>query len=272
MANKDLTTIPLGSRITGPEISYMEQGGNSRKWTADMMADFDFALARQRILPVADTAAIDAMGVRVQTIGTGGPVVAACVSTNQLTSLRRTNYGNDATAAFSAGFYVDGPALYLGDAASRGGFEATIGCGLQALNAAAQTRFFCGIAPETTPAGLEPSALLNTIGIGCDLADTNLQLMHNNGAGVATKIDLGWPGKTAGEAWVLFLSALPFAQLVNYEVLRLSTGLSVSGIIAAELPVSTVFLGPCLYNNNGAGGGAGVLTPFLGYSARTKGL
>lgn len=272
MANKDLGTLPLGARLTGAESGYMEQLGNSRRMTFDMLADFDYALARQRVLPVANAAAVDAMGVRVQTIGTGGPVIAPCAITNQLTSLRRTNYGNDATAAFSAGFFVSGPSLYLGDVAARGGFEMEIAFGLQALNAAAQTRFFCGLLNETTPAGLEPSALLNMIGLGCDLADTNLFLMHNNGAGVATKIDTTWPGKTAGEAWVLRLSAMPFAQLVDYHLTRLSTGAILTGSIATDLPVGTVFLGPCLYNNNGAGGGAGVLTSFLGYSARAKGL
>lgn len=272
MTDKILTTITAGERLKGPEKFYGIQEGNSRRFTAEYFQKLGDSINRQQIWPVADTAAIDSQGVRVQAIGTSTPVAAACSNASMLESMRRTNYGADATAAFSAGFYPDGPSLWLGDDDNLGGFEVTIAFGLKAFNAAAQTRFFCGLIGETSPDDLEPSALVNMVGIGCDLADNNLFLMHNDGAGAATKIDTGFPGKTALEAWVLHLSCLPFAQLIDYEIVRLTDGDSVSGQIAAGLPVSTVFLGPCLYNNNGAGGGAGVSTPFLGYSARAKGL
>lgn len=272
MTDKTLTGITAGTRLIGPERFYGIQDGKSRRFTAEHFVALGDIINRQSIMPVADTAAIDAIGCRVQTVGTGGPVAVACSNASLLQSLRRTNYGADATAAFSAGFYPDGPSLWLGDVADRGGFEATIGFGLRAFNAANQTRYFCGLIGETSPDDLEPSALVNMIGLGCDLADNNLQLMHNNGAGVASKIDTGWPGKTANEAWVLRLSAEPFAQLVEYEITRLTDGDSLTGSFATDLPVNTVFLGPCIYNNNGAGGGAGVSTPFLGYAARAKGL
>lgn len=272
MANKELPALTAASALTGDERVHVVQSSNSRRTTTRDIANLNSALNLQTVVPVADAAAIDASGVRVQTIGTGGPVVAPCAATNLLSSLRRANYGGDATAAFSAGFFVDGPSLYLGDVAGRGGFDVKFGFGLEVLNAAAQTRYFGGICGEATPAGLEPSAIVNMIGLGCDLADTNLKLMHNNGAGVATEIDLGWPGKTIGEAWVLRLSALPFAQLVEYSVTRLTDGSILAGSFATEMPVATAFLGPCLYNNNGAGGGAGVKTPFLGYSGRARSL
>jgi hypothetical protein len=45
----------------------------------------------------------------------------------------------------------------------------------------------------TTGAALagEPSAVVNQICVGYDSTDTNLHLMHNDGTGVATKVDLG---------------------------------------------------------------------------------
>ena len=272
MPNKELSNITLGSALRGDEIFYGEQDGNSRRFTASMIAALNRELAAQTVLPVADAAAIDAQGVRTQAIAASAPIASPCVSTNLLTSLRRTNYGGNAGAAHSAGFYVDGPSLYLGDVADRGGFDVSFGLGLEVLNAAAQTRYFGGLLGETDPAGLEPSALVNMIGIGADLADNTLQLMRNNGAGAATKIDLGWPGKTAGEAWMLRLTADPNAQLITYLVTRLSDGDTVEGTFATEMPVATVFMGPCLYNNNGAGGGAGVRTPFLGYVGRARSL
>lgn len=38
---------------------------------------------------------------------------------------------------------------------------------------------------------VDPSTLLNCVGIGKDASDTNLHVIHNDGTGVATKIDLG---------------------------------------------------------------------------------
>ncbi len=270
MAHKELASLPSAEWLTGLEKAYTEQVGNSRQMTLEMVSDVDLAIHRQRILPVADTAAIDAVGVRVQAIGTSAAVVAACSNANLLASLRRTNYGNDASANFSGGFYVDGPSLWRGDVEDRGGFYAEIGMGLAAHNADHETAFFTGLMGETNPDDLVPSALLNMVGIGADLADDNLMLMHNNGAGGATKIDTGWPAKVNGEAWILRLSAAQFAGTIDYHITRLADGTTLDGSLDAELPVNTVFLGPVHYNNNGAGGGAGVQTSFLGYSARAR--
>jgi hypothetical protein len=37
----------------------------------------------------------------------------------------------------------------------------------------------------------QPSAFIDIIGVGTDTGDTNLQFMHNDGSGSATKIDTG---------------------------------------------------------------------------------
>lgn len=54
----------------------------------------------------------------------------------------------------------------------------------------------------------EPSAYKNIIGMGWDLTDTNIQFMHNDHLGTATKIDLGpsFPKPTADRSQVYEIS------------------------------------------------------------------
>jgi hypothetical protein len=67
-----------------------------------------------------------------------------------------------------------------------------------------QKRLFAGMyGTDSTPgSSTDPSSLTNIAGIGADTADANWQIMYNDGAGTATKVDTGWP-KTVGETlWI----------------------------------------------------------------------
>ena len=56
----------------------------------------------------------------------------------------------------------------------------------------ASHRAFAGMRNTiAAPTDVDPSTLTNICGMGYDAADTNIQFMHNDGAGRATKIDLG---------------------------------------------------------------------------------
>lgn len=74
----------------------------------------------------------------------------------------------------------------------------------------------------------DPSALLNSLGFGFDEADTNWQIMHNDGAGTATKVDLGASFARAGSTRVpyLFVIDRPVAGVSTYTMWakNLSTG------------------------------------------------
>jgi hypothetical protein len=52
-------------------------------------------------------------------------------------------------------------------------------------------RAFAGMGSATTPTDVQPSSLLNILGMGWDAADANIQFLHNDATGTATKIDLG---------------------------------------------------------------------------------
>jgi len=120
----------------------------------------------------------------------------------------------------------------------------------------ASHRAFCGLDGTTNiPSDVENSGLTSGIvGMGWDAADTNIQIMHNDLSGVATKIDLGasFPVPTAdrGEVYELQLySPNSLTQSVSYRVIRYNTTdntilAEATGTITTNLPPVGTLLGP----------------------------
>lgn len=110
------------------------------------------------------------------------------------------------------------------------------------------TRAFWGVRALTSgPSDVEPSGLVNMVGMGWDAADTNIQMMHNDGSGTATKIDLGAsfprPAVDRTELYSIELFSVPgTTQSVVYRVVRLSTGLVATGTITTDLPSTGTIL------------------------------
>ena len=105
----------------------------------------------------------------------------------------------------------------------------------------------------TTATTTVPSNLTNCIFAGWDSADTNLQIMHNDGSGTCTKIDLGtdFPANNTTAVYEFMMFAAPNGSSVYYRVVRLDTGDSIEGEITTNLPTSTTFLTRHEYMNNG---------------------
>jgi len=120
----------------------------------------------------------------------------------------------------------------------------------------ASHRAFCGLDGTTNiPSDVENSGLTTGIvGMGWDAADANIQVMHNDLSGVATKIDLGasFPVPTAdrGEVYELQLySPNSLTQSVSYRVIRYNTTdntflAEATGTITTNLPPVSTLLGP----------------------------
>lgn len=273
MANKEIGALTDGGPIAGREKFHaVNDAGNSRQYELN-----DIILSRRDvdlcyITPIANSATLDQRGIRTQAIDATAAGAKTIASTGWLASARRAGYSSGAVANKSAGFFGLNSHFWRGNADARGGFDIEMSYGLESLNAAAQTRFFCGLMGEVTPNDLEVSNIVNMIGIGCDLADNNLQFMVNDATGAATKTDLGalFAGKTAGAAYSLRLHSEPNGVSIDYWVRRIDGGneAEVSGSIASNIPANTVFLGPCLYNNNGAGGGTAVETSLIGFAGK----
>lgn len=117
-------------------------------------------------------------------------------------------------------------------------------------------RAFCGLDGTTNvPTDVENSGLTTGIvGMGWDAADANIQIMHNDLSGAATKIDLGasFPVPTVdrGEVYELQLfSPNSLTQSVSYRVIRYdktdnTIAAEATGTITTNLPPVGTLLGP----------------------------
>lgn len=106
------------------------------------------------------------------------------------------------------------------------------------------TRFFIGV---STPGGSfngEPSAMTNLVGFAADggsTPDSNVQVMHNDGSGACTKINLGsnFPAKSANaDAYLSRLAFYPTGSAMNcdYYIKNLITNQAASGTITTNMP------------------------------------
>ena len=154
-------------------------------------------------------------------------------------------------------WYVTGGFLYTG--------EFTISDTATAVG----THNFWGLASSTSDLVIgdvgnsQPSALLNIIAFANDSGDANLQIMHNDASGTATKTDLGasFPSnRTAGAAittiYSCFLYNAPNSSNVIYRIVNKETGAVAQGTLSTNLPASTVglnFFGARTMGTSGGG-------------------
>lgn len=115
-------------------------------------------------------------------------------------------------------------------------------------------RAFVGVSGSwsTAPTDVEPSTRVNIFGMGWDAADTNIQIMHNDASGTATKIDLGasFPVPTTDRPApyeIQLYSPNDLTQSVSYRVIRYNAtdktiAAEATGTITTNLPAVTTLL------------------------------
>ncbi len=183
--------------------------------------------------------------------GAGTLTAAAFNASAFATSLPRAEYlVTVASTSAVAGFRLaSGNWNYTrGSSAKIGGFYQVIRWGPATGVSTSTTRAIVGACGHGALADTEPSTLLNIVGMGWDAADTQVQIMHNDGAGTATKIPLGasWPKPTADRTSVyeIHIYAPPNSSNVYYTVLDLVNDLEASGTITTNIPATTQFMNP----------------------------
>ena len=215
----------------------------------------------------ASAAVPDQVGVTFAAngIGFGGASSnGAIASTNLLTSLPRLVLTTGAGA--NSDFRVSGTpiAWWLGNASGLGGFRAEFDYGV--VTTQTTMRIVCGLGAAALTCTGDPSALTNFVAMACDAGDTNMQIMHNDGSGTATKVDLGssFP-KTANVVYRVALEAAANGSTVDYTVTRLDSAATATGTLSTNLPSSTTFLQPTVGVGNGstAAAAAGCFFRFL---------
>jgi hypothetical protein len=193
-------------------------------------------------------------------------------NTNLFTTINRSAISTAATSGAVAGKYGNGNKWLLSNTAGVGGFIYTTYLG--SASTVATQRTFAGLYQSTSmPANADPSSFLRTIGLGNDAADGNMQIMHNDNSGAATKIDLGanFPAKTSSVDWYkLTLKAYPGnASAVYYRVERMNTGDVATGTLTTNLPESNQFLNWHYFVGNGTTASAATIH-FSGHDMYTR--
>lgn len=187
----------------------------------------------------------------VSVVGTVSHPALAATSLRE--QMRRAAIASSAAANSASELRVAAAQCYRGESAGRGGFFFSARFALPSTTAL--QRCFVGLVNTTSalPTNQVISALTNVIGLGWDSADTQLQIMHNDGSGSCTKVALGagFPVNTPSDVYELILFAAPNAASVSWRVVNLTTGAVAEGVITTDLPATNTFLGMRAYANNG---------------------
>lgn len=116
-------------------------------------------------------------------------------------------------------------------------------------------RCFIGMQASTgAPTDVNPSTLLNIIGVGYDSADVNWQVMTNSGTGAATKTDTGIvrPSADRQTMYSIMVFAPPGGAWVGIRIVDESTGATYeSAQLTADIPATTQTLCPNCYTSVG---------------------
>jgi hypothetical protein len=211
------------------------------------------SFARNKIglfMPAGNGGADAQFGMAVTAAGTA--TSEAVATTNLHTYMRRRSW-RVTTASATAVAGLRGGALQWtlgGPAPGMGGFHLVWRWGPATGVANAAHRAFVGMrASAGAPSDVNPGAQTNLFGMGYDSGDANVQFMHNDASGQATKIDLG-PGFPKPNAdltavyEIAMFSPPGQTQVLDYEITNLVTGAVAVGTITTDIPAATALLTP----------------------------
>jgi hypothetical protein len=125
-------------------------------------------------------------------------------------------------------------------------------------------RMFAGLASTSGAftSNQEPSSQTNIIGIAKDQTDANLQFIHNDGSGSATKIDLGIAWDQPSYFFDFTLECIPPGNSITYVLKELHSGTQLSGSVNTDLPDQNVQLFTHIVANTGSTTSTAVQTHF----------
>jgi len=185
---------------------------------------------------------------------TGDPQYSFLTSSTLLTSRIRCDVAiTSASTSAAAGYEEEAQDSF--HSGSNGGFIVSITWG-QSLGATNSTgRGFAGLQTGNGVSDVAPSSLINMMGMGWDSADTNIQFMHNDGSGTATKIDLGSsfpvPSVNNTSFYQVTISCAPGASTLYYRVKNMVTSAVATGSFSTNIPSSGTFLRRLIYTSVG---------------------
>lgn len=218
---------------------------------------FSNRVARINAVDNITTPSLDGIAVIHLNNATTTPAAIANAGTNFYTSMVRYRCATTATAGTGAGTRSSTAQWMLSSTANKGGFFFVSRFGFNVLSAT--SRCFVGLSATTTALAptTDPSAFLNQLGFGFDAADSNLQFMCNNAAGVSTKVDMGSNFAKVASAATNFFEVRVFVPsgnpgIVYYSAQRLNDGVVVnSSLSTTDVPANDTLLAAHIHLSNG---------------------
>lgn len=175
----------------------------------------------------------------------GTATVAAFSSSSLLGSSRRIRLTSTAAPASLAAWRIPASGFMLRGATSGlGGFRSITRFAVSDSAIVAGASLFVGLQESfAAPTDVDASALVNCVGIGADAGDTVYSIVHNDAAGVATKISLGTDfSLTTSDLMEIEISCTPNDNSVTWRAANLTTGKTKSSSITTNIPSADVRL------------------------------
>lgn len=192
------------------------------------------------------SSSVDRLGIALLTAV--GAVAAESVpdATSMFSSSRRVRYQAAASTTAVAGWVSSANFPYFrGASAGVGGFKIVQRFALGVGQTTGVGRTFVGLrGTNSAPTNATPSSYANIIGVGCDSADTQLYIMHNDGSGTATKIATGFTRPTTDNTnlYTVIVECDPNASTVDVTVRDENAGVDFSATLSTDLPSGTTGL------------------------------
>jgi hypothetical protein len=196
-----------------------------------------------------------AAGVWQGTVGAnlGTAAIALPTTTNLYTMRRRSTFASVVTTTNQQVGTRSESMFCRGNAAGLGGFLFVCRFGFTSIKTGC--RAFVGLSAGTSAVVTgDPSAQVNIIGFGFDLADTAWTFMHNDASGTATKETINGQGTLAtnNTGYDAYIWCAPNDSTVYYRLDRIDTGAVLCDTSTnTDLPVNTTLLAAQCVMSNG---------------------
>lgn len=155
-----------------------------------------------------------------------------------INSMNRATFSTGTTATGASGVQASSTSAWRGSSAGLGGFFFFSRFALEARSGT--HRLFVGLSANNATLNAQPSTLNDTLGIGLDSGDTNLQFMIRNLA-VSTKIDTTIAADTT-TIYDFYMYAAPNDSFVYFELRNaLTNAVLKNSQESANLPSNTSF-------------------------------
>ena len=175
----------------------MANQASQSKWSGAMgvvQEKFPSTQRKERRLSVIGNATTAATAIGMAVPATNGTATARNFAiTNNATQTARLGYVSAAGPATSANLFGGIANLWRGNRPGAGGFGILQRFVVSDAAAVAGALMFVGLAATTSAIGatVEPTAIVDSVGIGQVSTSSNLHFVWNKASGTGTKIDLG---------------------------------------------------------------------------------